>query len=256
MTPALRAALLAAITCCLLLPAGAGATDHGGGVTLGAADAPPATPAAPPAADAARLETRTVTLTSRQLRSVQRRIKARADGRLGPATRSALRRFQKRKGLAVTGRPNVQTLRALGLKLADKLAARAAAASADGTQAEGTGSAAAIAAARRAIGTPYRTAGTSTAGFDCSGLVQWAFARAGVELPRTSFQQYREGTRVARDEIRAGDLVFFDTAGPGASHVGIAVSATAVISATSSGVKEHSFGSGYWRSHHVGARRL
>ena len=94
-------------------------------------------------------------------------------------------------------------------------------------------------------------------GFDCSGLVQWAYRRAGHELPRRSFEQYRRGWAVAKGAIRPGDLVFFDAAGPGASHVGIVATRTTAISATSSsGVVEHDIARGYWAQHYVGARRL
>ena len=84
----------------------------------------------------------------------------------------------------------------------------------------------------------------------------WAFGQAGIDLPRTSFQQYRVGIAVPKAQILAGDLVFFDSAGAGASHVGVATSATKVISATSHGVMEHTIASGYWSRHYVGARRL
>ena len=81
---------------------------------------------------------------------------------------------------------------------------------------------------------------TGPGAFDCSGLTTYAFQRAGVALPRTSQAQYGVGKAVERDEIRAGDLVFFSTNGPGASHVGVATGRGTVVSATSSGVMEHS----------------
>ena len=64
------------------------------------------------------------------------------------------------------------------------------------------------------------------------------------------------GTPVARETIQAGDLVFFDANGPGASHVGIATSNTTAISATSHGVREHATTGSYWGSHYYGARRV
>ena len=67
----------------------------------------------------------------------------------------------------------------------------------------------------------------------------------------------RRARAVDRDDIRPGDLVFFSTAGPGASHVGIATGKTTVVSATSSGgVMEHSSTDAYWGGHYVGARRI
>jgi cell wall-associated NlpC family hydrolase len=63
--------------------------------------------------------------------------------------------------------------------------------------------------ALRRIGTPYVWGGTSPrAGLDCSALVQWAYRRVGIELPRTTWQQRYAGVRVPRSQMRRGDLVF------------------------------------------------
>ncbi|WP_080796321.1 C40 family peptidase [Corynebacterium pacaense] len=67
----------------------------------------------------------------------------------------------------------------------------------------------AVAAARSAIGTPYLWGGTGAGGFDCSGLTQWAWRQAGVELPRTADQQ-AVGRPVSYEELRAGDLLVWD----------------------------------------------
>src|SRR5688572_14626164 len=69
----------------------------------------------------------------------------------------------------------------------------------------------AVAAARTRIGSPYAMGASGPGAFDCSGLMLWAFARDGVALPHSSFAQAGMGRAVQRDEIRAGDLVFFDT---------------------------------------------
>lgn len=232
-----------------------------GGATVGEAPATaaPATTPAPSTTAAPTLQTQAVQLTRTQTKSVQRRVKVRPDGVIGAGTRVAITRFQTKQELTKTGRPNVETLRALKLKLADKLEAQLAAGqTGSGAALPSSSSAAdaAVTAVRGQVGVPYRTAGTTSAGFDCSGLTQFAYGKAGVDLPRTSFEQYKEGVAVDRAGIQAGDLVFFNTAGSGASHVGIAVSATTVISATSSGVMEHKIGDSYWGSHYVGARRL
>jgi cell wall-associated NlpC family hydrolase len=115
---------------------------------------------------------------------------------------------------------------------------------------------AAVDEARAQIGKPYGSGGNGPDSFDCSGLTVHAFKAAGIKLPRTSFDQYGEGTEVPREQIQPGDLVFFDSNGSGASHVGVATSPTTMISATSGGVKENDFSEGYWNEHYVGARRV
>ena len=77
-----------------------------------------------------------------------------------------------------------------------------------------------------------------------------------MALPHNSQGQAAMGRPVDRDDIRPGDLVFFSTAGPGASHVGIATGATTAVSATNGGVMEHSTDDAYWGGHYVGARRI
>jgi peptidoglycan DL-endopeptidase CwlO len=113
-----------------------------------------------------------------------------------------------------------------------------------------------VGAAQAQIGDGYAWGASGPDAFDCSGLTAFAFARAGIALPHTSQGQAAMGTPVARDDIRAGDLVFFSTAGAGPSHVGIALSATTVVSATNAGVMEHAVDDAYWGANYVGARRL
>ena len=67
------------------------------------------------------------------------------------------------------------------------------------------------------LDTPYVWAGSAPGGFDCSGLVMWAYAQVGVSLPHSSYAQYGYGVPVSRDQLQPGDLVFFD----GLGHVGI-----------------------------------
>ncbi|OIK04757.1 C40 family peptidase [Streptomyces monashensis] len=68
---------------------------------------------------------------------------------------------------------------------------------------------AAFAAARSQLGKPYVYGATGTASYDCSGLTSWAYAQAGVSLPRTSEAQTGAGTRLTRSQLQVGDLVFF-----------------------------------------------
>jgi cell wall-associated NlpC family hydrolase len=116
---------------------------------------------------------------------------------------------------------------------------------------------AAVTAALSKVGAPYASGAAGPDAFDCSGLTMWALARAGIAAPHSSYAQYAMGTAVARSEIHRGDLVFFDSAGAGASHVGLAISPTTVVSATNHGVMTHPiFDDPYWGGLYVGARRL
>ena len=107
-------------------------------------------------------------------------------------------------------------------------------------------------------GTPYRNGGSDLEGFDCSGFVQWVFARNGLALPREVKDQYRVGRDINTDEVKAGDLVFFETVSPGASHVGIALGGGEFVHAPSSRgvVRVERYTSGYWADRWVGARRV
>jgi len=84
------------------------------------------------------------------------------------------------------------------------------------------------------IGEPYRYGGAAPGGFDCSGLVMYAAAGAGLVLPRTAYEQLRAGSPIARREVRGGDLVFMHLAAK-ELHVGIAVDTERFVHAPSSG---------------------
>jgi cell wall-associated NlpC family hydrolase len=89
---------------------------------------------------------------------------------------------------------------------------------------------AAVRAALTRLGRPYVWGATGPDRFDCSGLVQWAYARTGVRLPRTTYQQIYEGAPVARSQVRPGDLVF-----PHTGHVQIAIGGGLVVEAPQPG---------------------
>ena len=114
----------------------------------------------------------------------------------------------------------------------------------------------AVTAALSKVGAPYASGAAGPDAFDCSGLTMWALARAGIAAPHSSYAQYAMGSAVSRSDIRRGDLVFFDSFGAGASHVGLAISPTTAVSATNHGVMTHPIFDAYWGGHYVGARRL
>jgi cell wall-associated NlpC family hydrolase len=106
-------------------------------------------------------------------------------------------------------------------------------------------------------GIRYRDGGTDPQGFDCSGFTQYVFARHGVALPRAVREQYRIGQQV-RDDLAPGDLLFFATAEPGASHVAISVGGNEFVHAPSSTgvVRVEHLSASYWAQRFLGARRL
>ncbi len=103
------------------------------------------------------------------------------------------------------------------------------------------------------MGVRYVYGGESPTGFDCSGLVQYSYARVGISLPRTTYAQYASGQPVSRSELEPGDLVFFD----GVGHVGIYVGGGRFIHAPHTGtVVQFATLSGWYGEHYVGARRV
>lgn len=169
-----------------------------------------------------------------------------ADGEFGVATAEAIKEFQKTQGLNPDGLIGPATYAALlGRDMPEisrsitSVARRIISTSMD------------------YIGVPYVFGGTSPYGFDCSGYVQYVFAKAGVSLPRTADVQYEVGTPISTTDLIPGDLVFFSTYTYGASHVGIYVGDGNFIHASSSqGVTISSLSSAYYSSHYIGSRRI
>jgi cell wall-associated NlpC family hydrolase len=104
------------------------------------------------------------------------------------------------------------------------------------------------------LGTPYVWGGASPGGFDCSGLVMWAYAQVGVSLPHSTYADYAMGVPVSRDQLEPGDLVFFD----GVGHVGIYIGGDEFIHAPHTGdvVKISSLDDPWYSAEYVGARRI
>jgi cell wall-associated NlpC family hydrolase len=106
-------------------------------------------------------------------------------------------------------------------------------------------------AAREAIGTPYVYGGERLhGGFDCSGLVQWAWRHAGVNLPRTSYEMWPAVPHVGRHHLQPGDILFFYS---GISHVALYVGHGRMIEAPHTGLRVRTIGV-YWQ-YLVGAGR-
>lgn len=111
-----------------------------------------------------------------------------------------------------------------------------------------------VANAERQLGMPYRYGGEGPDGFDCSGLVQYTHAQAGVQVPRVARAQHRYAQRVSLAMLKPGDLLFFRLTGK-TDHVGIYVGDGEFIHAPSSGkrVSRARLDNVYWRPRLVGA---
>jgi peptidoglycan endopeptidase LytE len=157
----------------------------------------------------------------------------------GTNTATAVKSFQKAKGLTVDGIVGRKTFNALGVYKVNNTSL--------------------INYAKTLIGTPYKWGGTTTAGFDCSGFIYYVFQRSqGITLPRTTTLQYANiGLSVS--SLSPGDLVFFDTTSgrTGISHNGIYIGNGQFIHAsTSKGVMISDLSNSYWKQRYVGAKTL
>ena len=169
-----------------------------------------------------------------------------ADGDFGFATVEAIKDFQKSQGIKADGLIGPATYSALlGKDMPDI------------TSSSGYIASRIIATSMNYIGVPYLFGGTTPRAFDCSGYVQYVFAKAGISIPRTADVQYEAGTPISTAELLPGDLVFFETYTYGASHVGIYLGDGNFIHASSSrGVTIDSLSTAYYNSHYIGARRI
>jgi cell wall-associated NlpC family hydrolase len=122
-----------------------------------------------------------------------------------------------------------------------------------------------IATASEAMGRPYEFGGTGEngEGFDCSGLIQYAYGRHGIDLPRRSTDQAREGRKVDRKLalLKPGDLLTFSNRGGAVTHVGLYTGGGRFIHSATRGVQvstlsaEDPYGR-WWYKRWVGVRRI
>lgn len=169
-----------------------------------------------------------------------------ADGDFGPATRAAVQAFQSANGLDDDGLVGSMTYQMLMGRNMPEV-----------SRGSNYISRRIINSSLNYIGVPYVFGGTTPSGFDCSGFTSYVFANAGIYLPRTADAQFDAGMPISKSELRAGDLVFFQTYTWGASHVGIYLGDNQFIHASSSrGVVIDSLNSSYWVNTYFGSRRF
>lgn len=172
--------------------------------------------------------------------------KVTVDGSFGKTTLAAVKDFQKAKGLEVDGLVGNQTYS----KLMNSAFPEPNRGVTDITRRI-------VSTAMSYVGVPYVFGGTSPSGFDCSGYIQYVFRNVGISLPRTADVQFNVGKPIPKAELRAGDLVFFETYEPGPSHVGIYLGNGKFIHASSyTGITVTNLDSDYYRPKYLGARRL
>ena len=168
-----------------------------------------------------------------------------ADGRFTKATRKALRKFQKKYKLKETGNLDNATYEELKWQTEAK------------EYGGNVASTKILKTAAQYKGVPYVFGGTTPRGFDCSGYVQYVFAKHGIRLTRTADTQALEGKFVSKKNLKPGDLVFFTTYEPGASHVGIYAGNNLFWNATSSrGIMLSNLTDSYWGPRYYTARRI
>ncbi len=195
-----------------------------------------------------------------------------ADGVFGKSTEQAVAQFQRDQKIRVTGVVNAATWRALKTakkrpwgsdvqppaKTDDAPTVKAPLAPNNVPILPRAKVTTLIQTAKNYIGTPYTFGGTTPKGFDCSGYLQYVFAKNGISIPRLADDQYKLGTRTkSTSQLEPGDLVFFTTYEPGPSHCGIYLGSGNFIHASSSkGVRIDALSNSYWQPRYIGGKHI
>ena len=170
------------------------------------------------------------------------------DGVFGEETRQAIVQFQLSRGLDADGVVGAGTFYALQQRQA----------AVEVNRGFGRRGAQIVQMAQQYMGTPYAWGGSSPGGFDCSGFIYYIYSQFGISLPRMSDGQFEVGRAISGDNLLPGDLVFFTTYEPGASHVGIYLGGGRFIHASSAAgeVTITPLGKSYYQERYLGARRV
>lgn len=172
--------------------------------------------------------------------------KAQPSNRLTPQAAEALKAFQKAYKLKATGNLDEKTYSHLTWQA---FVQKEGIAGVQGSEI--------VVLAAKYKGVPYKFGGVTAKGFDCSGYVQYIFRQKRAELPRSADKQVLKGVFLTQKKLKAGDLVFFSTYEPGASHVGIADGKGRFWHVSSSkGVMLSPLADSYWKPRYYGARRV
>lgn len=144
-----------------------------------------------------------------------------ATGYFGPITRDAVKSLQRSQGWKATGKATAGVWKALQAGAESKVKASKAKKKKKASSSSSKGSSKgeiALAYAKKQIGDRYVYGGDGPSSWDCSGLTQAAWRKAGIKLPHSAGGQFRKGKKVSKSNLKKGDLVFFYS---GISHVGI-----------------------------------